>query len=929
MSFNPQYSKSVVLLNRPPTPASPYTLRANALVTQGQVINGDLTPWFIKLELLHTGIAKTNSAILTLRVDQQGTFIRDNASPILVDQFTKNNYIVEIQLSQGANKGFMLRAMVGQPSIQDDVENGEILVIPMTGLQYIAKEWPISTEDYFDSPAGRFTNLIIEYTASKGEASPILNPFSINLPNDVALQQNWIPFTPMYLQDLLAEVIDRLANPLGGTFTDYYYDFAPDATDTIVFNVTAGAFGGISSGVVINPLSVGPAGTQQDNTWVTDNIRYKNECILICHPQGGSLPQAHTIFSSNWAHATIRPEWSPSGVYTAQTATANANLVRFTDVTQSDPNKRIRFFKCIANIGPGGLPPPTDPAHWFEDFTTNPLTAGFFSPSPWTNVTDFKTNMAGLGLTAGMSGFVGFFVDWNIARALYDTNSLTNPTNYFQTLSIKWVTDNEHSTPPTVASRQVYNGNRYLVKPPGINAWTGQDNRIAQWDNVNNVWQFSNAPTVGDLVMDMNKARVLRWNGSIWQIIWGIDSLGNAINFDKASPFHIVANLTSVTGPSGVPNTGIEATYTWVVPPLGDAKNSSSRGAWLSFWTPYPRFDTVNGGTGYLFGGDGSDTPVFPTLDSDNYNGDHQGHIGWNNGTISQDQGKISAIRFKLRVGMFTSTDDSAPVSFIANIPMTFWAIDLFDRVYYQDFKLRRNAQWDDVRIPFGYQAPMQLYFSRGDELPQLLGFTIPWDFTIKQKEFTGVFFDWRFVKGWGIMMKAPYTESGFYMAAQQSGWDQLTQYLQQGAANLWNLLSAPAQALFSVPIQANFIVHHSKIAIDELYFEKELIVTSNQTTVPLANPRVRIEHLETEQDYLNGVTRAQAFAARDSFFPQFWHMRAQGDVRLMFGQSFVASGNRVPGGTMNLVASEVKHIIDHDGYFMEVLGVRKFTTSG
>lgn len=915
---------NTILLNKPPNALSPYIIRANAPVSLGSVINGDLSPWFVKLELLHAGIAKTSSASLYLRVDGLGTFIRDTNSPILVDQNTKNNYIVEIQIIQGSNSSFILRGMIGQPTIQDDVEGGEIIVLNIFGIQYITKETPSATENYFTTLQTRFTNLIVEYTATHGVGpNPILNPFVNNLPNDTSLQQNWIPFTPSYFHDLMTEVIDRGANPsvAGGTFTDFFFDFDPDPTTTMQLNVTADAFGATNSGVIINPISVSGAGTQQDNTWITDNMKYKNNCLLICHPQGGSLPQAHTIFSSYWNHATVRPVWVSSGIYVV------GNLVQFYDITNVDPNQRIRFFKAIGNVGPAGLPPPSDPANWQEDFTTNPLTAGYFSPSPWTNATDFRANMAGLGLSVGMSGYVGFFVDWNIARALYDTNSRSNPTNYFSTLSIKWVTDFTHTTPPS--GRNIFNGQRYLVKPTGQNQWAGQDNRIAQWDKVNNVWQFSNAPTTGDLVMDLNTARVLRWNGASWAIIWGIDDAGNKINFDKASPFHICALLQNVTGPAGIPNTALEATFTWPVPPLGDDKNQSSRGAWLSFWFPYPRLDTANGGTGYLYGGDGTNSPVFSTIDSDNYQGTRQGLIGFNYGTNSQDQGKISAIRFKLRVGMFTSTDDSSPVSFIANIPMVFWAIDLFDRVYYSEFKLRRNYQWDTVRIPFGYQAPKQLYFSRGDELPRLLGFTIPWDFTVPEKEFTGAVFDWRFVKGWGVMMKAPYTDTGFYLASQQAGFDQLTQYIQQGAANMWNLLTAPIQLFFNLPIQANFLVHHSKIAMDELYFEKELIVNSNQTTTPITNPRTRIEHLETEQDYLNGVTRSQAFQARDQFFPQFWHMRSTGDVRMRFGQTFTATGPRVPTGTMSLVCSEVKHIIDHDGYFMEVLGVRKFTVSG
>jgi len=83
---------------------------------------------------------------------------------------------------------------------------------------------------------------------------------------------------------------------------------------------------------------------------------------------------------------------------------------------------------------------------------------------------------------------------------------------------------------------------------------------------------------------------------------------------------------------------------------------------------------------------------------------------------------------------------------------------------------------------------------------------------------------------------------------------------------------------------------------------------------------------VRAERDYLTLKAKAQAVRARRKFFPQFWHMTAKGDVRMKVGQKFVASGTRVPGGTQELVCAEVKHLVNEDGYFMEVFGIRKFT---
>jgi hypothetical protein len=919
------YVKKVLLLNKNTV------LRANALVNMvyagGQINNGDLLPWFVKLEWENTGISRSNTAVLTLRLDHVNTFLSNG--PIFFDQNAKNNYLIEIQLTQPSGAGAVFRGTLGEPSLQEDKDIGAIIVITLYDIAYIAKEHASSENYYFLTPKEYFENVLTDYNGNRG-GGVILNPQTIDLPADEQLRQNWLPFEPTKTHDLLASVIDRLANPTvaGGTFTDYYFDFVPDDTFTLQSNVVAQKFGEQNSGVIINPILLTPQASEEEKTTFQDNLRYKNHCILLCHPAGGSLPMSHARFASYFEHAKIRPEWSSSGVYVAATATQNASLVKYTNLGEPDPNKRVRFFKCIQNVGPSGTPPPSDPTHWQEDFSTNPSSPAYINYTPWTSsLDDWQANMAAAFGNAP-AGYAGFFVDWNIARALYDPNSRTDPLDYYKTLSIKFVTRISNSPP---SGAELYNGQKILVGPSPTGAFAGHANQIAEVDGigpVSFVWRFSNPPTVGDTVHNLEKGTVLKWNGTSWQIVWG-DNAGTPVNYDKASPFHIVENLGLVTGATGIPNSAIEATYRWVGPTLGgNIRNNSARGAWLSFFFPYPRLATIHGGIGHEYGGDGSNPPPNAFLNTDNLNRNRKGIIGWNRGLDSEDMGRISAIVFKLRVSLYTSSNDTDLVSFIADIPMTFWAIDKFDRVFFYDFKLRRNGQWDLVRIPIGSLAPKNLYVSRGDELPKLLGYTLPWDFTLPEKEYTGVAFDWRFVKAFGVQMKQSYSETGFYKEAQDAGLNQTTTFIQQSAANVWNAIADPiSQALFKTPTKVNILVNHSKIAIDELYFEKQLIVNSDDTEI--TNPRTTIEHLETETDYLNAKQRAQGIKARLSFFPQFWHIRAIGDARLRFGQRFTIQGNRVPNNQIELVCSSVKHIIDHDGYNMEVLGVKKFETSG
>lgn len=987
MSYNTQ--RQVWLLDRTKK------LRSAALVTQGNVKNGDLTPWIYRIEFTNTGIDAVNSAVLLFTIDDFGTFIRDPASPNLFDQNAKNNYLIEFTVLQNIGgiqyQSKTLRGQLGEATILENPDDSELIQIPLVSLSYITTETPISSQDLFISPNLRFQRTTDYYIDSIGPSPPAVTITAINsLPSDSSLNQSWTPYEPTMIRDLWNEVITQVSLPsaLGGTFTDYYYDDDPDTYFNSQINVTASSFGTINSGVTIEPLpSAGTqAGAQNEKTAITDNTRYKNQAVLIASATGGSLPMEHTRFASNYAHAAGfglyggRQQWSATGTYTNGTNNTPVSLVKVTNLSSADPNQVLRFFKCIQNIGPTPLQPQNDPTHWQEDFSTNPGSSGFIDPSPWTSsLEDYLTNMAGLGNPNTGSNVIGYFWDWNIERAIYDSRTRIDPSNNFSTLSVKWVFMVQNS-PPT--NQYLYDQVRYLIGPSPTGAWSGYAGHIAQYDLSNGVgvWQISNAPSTNDTVNEMNTGTVLQYNNvlpawsnavnysagnyvqyngtayvatmtihsninnqpppsdsrwaanifGLWIPVWGSNpSVPNQlINYDRGgSPFHAVSNIQNITGPSGIPNRAIQATYTWSDP--------SARGAWLSFMFPYPRMTTTTGEVGHLYGGTGQSgiPPFLSSLDCNNLNFNRKGIDGWNNGPDSEDMGQISAINFKLNVSMYSQATESTQtlITGLTNVPLIFWAVDLFGRIYYQDTQLSRNGAWDNMSIPFGYNAPQQLYFSRIDELALLLGYAFPWDGYIIEKEFSGVSFDWKYVKGWGIMMSAPYLEkSGFYIGGQQSGLDQISQTLQQGASNLF--FNWPQQIVASLdphytPVLANQFVHHVNIAIDELYFQKQLIVNSAQ--VPLSYARCTVEHYETETDYLNALTRSQAIATRNSFYPQFTHLRAIGDVRAKFGQNITLAGPRVFNSPITMAIKSVKHIWDHDSYNMELLCVRRFTTSG
>jgi hypothetical protein len=57
--------------------------------------------------------------------------------------------------------------------------------------------------------------------------------------------------------------------------------------------------------------------------------------------------------------------------------------------------------------------------------------------------------------------------------------------------------------------------------------------------------------------------------------------------------------------------------------------------------------------------------------------------------------------------------------------------------------------------------SPKNLYIPRFDELSKFLGRPLSFtNYALQEKEFTGVNFDWRFVRGWGIQWDGAYDQN-------------------------------------------------------------------------------------------------------------------------------------------------------------------------
>lgn len=718
------------------------------------------------------------------------------------------------------------------------------------------------------------------------------------------------------------------------------------------------------------------------------------------------------------------------------------------DIIYNDDAGTITFYVAKRNIFTftlgrfnGGLttvlPNIPAPADWTALTSIIPTRTatnfvGWIPYSPWTtSLFDWEQNMAAIKtpideiLPLGPDNrYVGLVPDWNMARDVYDKQDVTNE---FERISIKWIQQKDINDPNTdLTPEDLYHGQRVLVGTAGTGDFAGESNKLAQYDKSSGgsgFWHFSDDPIANDIVINLDDGKVWHWTGSVWAIIWEVERLTPSIDrgnpVSPATPFHLVKDVYKTRGFDGTPNSAIEFRYAWDDTIFGSLPTGidnaerkallarlNSRGSWLWFWMPFPRTGHDHGGTGPTveigdnFGGNGATTgPItgFTTLNIFNNQSDRlQNLSGWNQGLNTEDMGKISGLAFRLKAGFFSNfvvnANDSrhgemlAEVTGMPSIPMIFWALDMFDRIWFKRFDLRRNNRWDNVTIEFGDLSRKNLYFARWDELPDFLGIPLSGlSFTLKEKEYSGVGFDWRFVRGWGVMYAGSYDNQGFYNAGVLSWWEKIMNTASQIGATFTNIfitvknwMDAAGQPTGTldpdkkIPNDLRWF-RQSTIAMDDLYYIKEQIANSDDVIV--ANARTHVEFEANESDYLNTKAIARAKKARLSFFPQFWTLRVIGDVRMRVGEAFIAKGDRTPNqpsqhAAWNIITpynagdkvssldrvyqarqdnlaqfpannpddwenlnkvscASVKHIIDHTGYHMEVVARRKFITTG
>ena len=432
--------------------------------------------------------------------------------------------------------------------------------------------------------------------------------------------------------------------------------------------------------------------------------------------------------------------------------------------------------------------------------------------------------------------WIGAVPDWNVERAMFDR---IKSDDQFEQISFKTVNRTQLDSNGISTAERV-NGARFLINGTGVNEFANKNNRVAEWYqpiDTTGQWKFSKIPSsfVKEQVTDLDTGYVWGWNGTSWGSIWDPN---HSRNGRRSSPFHCVSNgnhlsiptpsnkkmgFGLVTGATQIPAQAIRLLYDWNSL-TGSTLNNNSRGAWFCMHLPLPRLVVSGSPSGTAIGNRYKQS----TLDTTNLDVDSKGQSGWNNGLDSEDLGRISALTMKVRLSGYDNTD--SPVNGFSNMPFKAWAMDIFGRVWFSNFELRHMNEYNHVRVSFGETAPNRMYYNRIDELFAINGFTFSQNFHLKQKEFTGLQFDWRFVKSWGFFWNVSYDNNGMYTGSRDGWIDQLSSWASQIYKGTEHFVTQNLGDL-KIPIE-RVIMDHATLDIDELAFEKQMFANSDNTTI-------------------------------------------------------------------------------------------------
>ena len=916
MSFDPFIKPKITLLDKT-------QLNRTIIAVESDATTGNLVRHRKEGSYTFAGVRKNRHGTITLRA-KDGLFI--TKEPIMTRDVDFPKYVIEVQFFQHSKSGDtghpapegrvgeLVRYDLSEP-VQDSDEKGQLLTVQLTAVEARLRQSFDSESHRLETPKQSFIRRLDHYGVTRGVGSPSITqtPSEIELPDLDALRQDWLPGAPISTHDLLVDDIDKLREPavVAGDFDDFYYYFVTSATLTNNVAVKAEIFGKRNATdrgeqeIILKPLRTASTDTyEKKHSVVTANKKIRNVYIVRGANGAHAFPMAYARFASDWEHARNSADWQVGINFEV------GDFIKFGG----------DLHKCkVKHTSALGTEPIPDTSDFFDDLSTlnthTPLTNDI---DIWLANLDGKNEPFVPGVSGGIlsDGFHrGFSVDMNICNTHYDIGNDPNP---FLAVSGKDIEFFLVSNPTSLPAAQIVDGFRGIVSNTPTGDFAGQNNKLAEFDEFKEGgagWQFSNTPVNDEFVHDRSKGETFQFEAGAWNVTpkWKLFT-----DHDNSSPWHPCRNVTLVTGPDGRLNSAIRWEYDWNDNVVAGGKTVNRASRWAGFSIKFPIPHRAQGGLAV------GDIYKNSMMDFENLSKGPDGNLAdWNRGPASENLGNLRGVACKLKLGFIDSSGND--IDGLANMSTVWWFRDKFNRVVFTKAKVRRVGQFAFITFDAGPNANLQLHENRTEELFQLqlnnFAYVFPFNDNLPEKEYSGIRFDWHFVKEMGMFYEGSYDQNFFYTSAQNIAFDVITERLKQA----WALTVAFIQGRVG-----SHIIDTCNVELSELRFLKDAyVLTASGVT---ADARVERASAPKQFDYLTLRDIGKGKIRRAEHYPQFTPIDCYADVRMRFGERFKASGTRwsdekspTPGNIREMVCAEYTIFESDNGSRMQALGYTRF----
>ena len=888
----------------------------------------DITSNVITIEnMTDVGTGEINTAVLMLNA-RDGQFITEDNSGATpqINQFDR--IYIKLTDKNGAvyDRTYEVESLEQKKTIKDGIR----LIVNLMGLERHLQQVHFAKQYFYTSGFDLVKDVCDRYNGSNGSKQVTVEKQNVVSEGSPTKYYNELPkwtannmdfgVSETYCYDGINDLVNKLGSSISAGGAGDFYEFTFEDDSTIANNkIFLHAF---SSGNNSNQSSV-PVITNPTNVLpiYETNGELENETGTVIFAKGakgyGSMPINSSKYRSYKEEFALIPAWQTGESYPSGARVTYNNLKYQANTTTSGSWTSSQWDQILLGDLAGNMiySPYTSTLTKFESTTSgNDGSDGYkLMKSSGTNPDDDTEHT-----------FANQDFD---SHGCWDSNLVIRDEDHFRTWVDCKVETNSNIPSELKMNGDVYRGFRVLVKGTVTGIFSGNANRVMQYDG--SAWKqfypFNNSsadPHDDAQIAVINEGKNYVWDGS-----WDLDSG----TYDKSNDcFHPTAHIFSEDGVGdSYKSTGADASdykynrksatvwenrfavYDDIAGWLFTNPSYYAVGAWACFKFPYPT-TSDDLPSGYSVG----NLYVNPTCDTNNMHLTPTGETGFN-ADDSEELGILESLNFFIKLKYFYYQIGGAEplLPFKGKFKFRCTCYDTSDNVVTQDFEVAFNNNWEFQSLPL---SGFKIYRARVAKrwVNAIANIILP------ELEVLEVF-EWKNLKMISIQCQESYDGEGRFDANN----GQLN--------NIWDLTN-PVTALTGGAYQ------NTRLSIDNLHFSKQLTATSGKDTSRNVTPIFMERPYTGNYKQLQSDAKAQLDIEKHRFESMEIETEGECPTNLRFGDSFylvdtdvvyVPTAQRTDAEAENkikLVAKKIEYTINgtdggRGGFVRRIVGVKRF----